>query len=70
MISWWIIVNGRHRGMQETPENLAALQQLLDASYAAAGPHLMSVHGDGKRLSADELCTELQGVSISDDESG
>ncbi len=50
--------------MQETPEDLEALQQLLDTSYAEAGPHLRSVHGDGTRLTAEEFCKELDGISI------
>ena len=30
--------------MRETPEEIAALQALLDRSYAAAGPHLLRIH--------------------------
>jgi hypothetical protein len=32
--------------MYETPEDLDALQALLDESYAGAGAHLLSIHTD------------------------
>ena len=38
--------------MLETPEELAALQDLLDASMAAAGPHLRDIITDERRLDA------------------
>jgi Pyridoxamine 5'-phosphate oxidase len=50
--------------MHETPEELNRLQQMLDASTAAAGPHLRSIGGDENRLSAPELCRTLQGMRL------
>ena len=36
--------------MLETPEELANLQSLLDASMATAGPHLRDIITDDRRL--------------------
>ena len=52
--------------MHETVAELKALQRLLDESHNAAGAHLGSVHGDGRRLSAEEVCTKLSGITIVD----
>ncbi|MFN3232632.1 MAG: pyridoxamine 5'-phosphate oxidase family protein [Alphaproteobacteria bacterium] len=52
--------------MRETADDIGELQTLLDASYANAGQHLRTVHGDGTRLSAQELCQELAGISVLD----
>lgn len=52
--------------MYETPEDLANLQALLDASYARAGAHLRSIWGPDSRLSAEALCGELAGVQVLD----
>jgi hypothetical protein len=38
--------------MFETEDDLQALQQLLDASYARAGSHLRSIWGEESRLDA------------------
>ena len=38
--------------MLETPEELGRLQDLLDASMAAAGPHLRDIISDERRLDA------------------
>jgi general stress protein 26 len=48
----------------ETPEELAHLQALLDASMAAAGPHLRSIISDERRLSAAELTARLGGMRL------
>ncbi len=48
--------------MLETPGEVAALQALLDESYAGAGAHLRSVIHDGRTLSAEELVAYLVGV--------
>jgi uncharacterized pyridoxamine 5'-phosphate oxidase family protein len=50
----------------ETPGDIAALQELLDASYARAGTHLRSIWGPETRLSAEALCVELAGVQVLD----
>ena len=50
--------------MHETPEDLAALQELIDRSYANAGPHLLRIHSPERRLSAEELAERLQGMCL------
>jgi Pyridoxamine 5'-phosphate oxidase len=50
--------------MHETPEELIALQNLLDASEAGAGPHLRSMISDERRLDAVALCERLQGMRL------
>ena len=50
--------------MHETPDELARLQRLLDTSAVAAGPHLRSIITDDRRLSAEKLCRQLQGMRL------
>ena len=50
--------------MLETPDELARLQQLLDASMAAAGPHLRGIISEERRLGAPELAERLQGMRL------
>lgn len=50
--------------MRETAEDLARLQALLDASYAAAGAHLREVITPERRLSAEQLPARLQGMCL------
>ena len=50
--------------MLETPEELAALQDLLDASMATAGSHLRGIIGDERRLSARQVTERLQGMRL------
>ena len=50
--------------MLETPEEMADLQALLDASMATAGPHLRDIITDERRLSAVELTERLQGMRL------
>jgi hypothetical protein len=52
--------------MYETDDDLRALQELLDASYARAGEHLRSIWGEDSRLDARRLCEELVGVQVLD----
>jgi hypothetical protein len=52
--------------MRESAEELRALQQLLDRSYARAGSHLRSIWSEDTRLPASELCEELAGVQVLD----
>ena len=50
--------------MHETPEDLTRLQKLLDESHAGAGRHLRSILTDERRLSAEEVSRELQGMTL------
>jgi pyridoxamine 5'-phosphate oxidase len=50
--------------MHERPEDLAALQALLDRSYAGAGAHLLSIHTPSRRLAAKQLSEQLAGVCV------
>ncbi len=50
--------------MHETPEEIAALQALLDRSYATAGPHLLRIHTPERRLTAEQLIDKLQGMRL------
>ena len=50
--------------MQETAEDLAALQQLLDASYASAGEHLLRIHTPERRLTAEQVAERLPGMRL------
>lgn len=50
--------------MHETPEDLAALQHLLDRSYAAAGPHLRSIITRERLLDAEQLARRLDGMRL------
>lgn len=50
--------------MLESPDELRELQDLLDRSMAAAGPHLRSIITEDRRLDADELCRRLQGMCL------
>jgi hypothetical protein len=50
--------------VQETAEDLGALQALLDRSYASAGEHLLRIHTPERRLSAEGLAERLQGMCL------
>ncbi len=50
--------------MHETPGDLAALQALLDRSYAGAGPHLAGIHTGGRRLPAAEVAARLRDMCL------
>jgi nitroimidazol reductase NimA-like FMN-containing flavoprotein (pyridoxamine 5'-phosphate oxidase superfamily) len=50
--------------MRETPSDLAALQELLDRSFASAGTHLLRIITPERRLSAEELSERLTGVRL------
>lgn len=52
--------------MHETPADLAALQDLLDASYARMGEHMRSIHTPERRVSAADLVQVLRGVRVLD----
>jgi hypothetical protein len=50
--------------VHETPRDLAALQALLDRSYAGAGSHLLSIHTAERRLGAEEVAERLTGMRL------
>ena len=50
--------------MHETAEDLAALKELLDRSYANAGEHLLRIHTPERRLTAEQVCERLQGMCL------
>lgn len=50
--------------MHETEADLAALQALLDRSYAAAGPHLLRIHTPERRLRAEQVAARLTGMCL------
>ena len=50
--------------MHETPEEVAALQALLDRSFDSAGEHYRRITSDERRLSAEQVCERLQGMSL------
>lgn len=50
--------------MHETPADIATLQDLLDRSYANAGPHLLRIHTPERRLNAEEVVARLTGMRL------
>jgi general stress protein 26 len=50
--------------MRETPEEIATLQALLDASRGRATGHLRSIITDERTLSAEELVQLLTGMKV------
>jgi nitroimidazol reductase NimA-like FMN-containing flavoprotein (pyridoxamine 5'-phosphate oxidase superfamily) len=50
--------------VHETPKDIAGLQDLLDRSHAAGGPHLRSIITSDRRLGAVELVERLQGMVL------
>ena len=50
--------------MHETDADLAALQELLDRSYASAGPHLLRIHTPERRLRAAQIAERLTGMRL------
>lgn len=50
--------------MRETPEDLVALQTLLDRSMARAGTHLARVLTPERRLDAAGVCRRLEGMRL------
>jgi hypothetical protein len=50
--------------VHETTEDIAALQRLLNTSYARAGAHLLSIHTPERRVGAERLCELLGGMCL------
>jgi hypothetical protein len=61
----WQVGSAREeRAMYETPEDLIALNELLDRSHARAGDHLRSIFTPERWIPADELVALLPGVQV------
>ena len=50
--------------MHETPEDLAALQDVLDRSYDGAGQHLHRIITPERRLTAEQVAERLTGMCL------
>jgi hypothetical protein len=50
--------------MHETRDDLDALQAVLDASYARAGAHLLSIHRPERRMTAQQMAERLTGMCL------
>ena len=50
--------------MHETAQDVAQLQELIDRSYADAGPHLLRIHTPERRLSAEQVAERLTGMRL------
>jgi hypothetical protein len=50
--------------MLETPDEIAALQELLDASHRSSTEHLREIINDDRTLSADALVALLTGMKV------
>jgi hypothetical protein len=50
--------------VHESPEDVAALQELLDRSYAGAGAHLLAIHTTERRLRAEQVAERLSGMCL------
>lgn len=50
--------------MYETAAEMAALQELLDASFDRASEHLTSIMTPERRLSAEQLVADLGGIAV------
>jgi nitroimidazol reductase NimA-like FMN-containing flavoprotein (pyridoxamine 5'-phosphate oxidase superfamily) len=50
--------------MHETDADIVALQELLDRSYDAAGPHLRDITTPERRVGARQLCEQLTGMVL------
>ena len=50
--------------MHESPQELERLQQILDESAAAAGPHLRGIIDEDRRVDAVSLCNRMPGMCL------
>lgn len=50
--------------MHESPEEIAALQTIIDESYQRAGSHLLSIHQPKWRIGASQVAEILKGVCV------
>jgi hypothetical protein len=50
--------------VHETPDDIAALQELLDRSYERAGEHLRGIITPERRMSAEQVAERLTGMCL------
>jgi hypothetical protein len=50
--------------MHERPQDIVRLQELLDRSYETAGAHLLSIHTEERRLTAEQVASRLTGMRL------
>lgn len=50
--------------MHERPEDLAAMQEVIDDSYASATSHLLGIHAPERRLDAAAVAAALTGMRL------
>ena len=50
--------------VEESPDDIRRLQELLDSSYAKAGRHLLSIHTPDRRSNAEEVVARLRGMCL------
>jgi Pyridoxamine 5'-phosphate oxidase len=50
--------------VHETPEDMLALEELLERSYASAGPHLRRIITPERRVEATDLVERLTGMRL------
>lgn len=50
--------------MYERPEDLVELQRVIDASFSAAGSHLLDIATAERRLDAEQLAQRLTGMRL------
>jgi hypothetical protein len=50
--------------VHESAADIAALQELIDRSYSAAGDHLLRIHNPERRLSAEQVAERLTGMCL------
>lgn len=50
--------------MHESTDDIRALQELIQRSYARAGGHLLSIHTLDRRLSAERVIERLTGMCL------
>lgn len=50
--------------MRETPEEVAALQELMDASYGRSTSHLREIVSGAHRLTAEQVLEQLTGMKV------
>jgi nitroimidazol reductase NimA-like FMN-containing flavoprotein (pyridoxamine 5'-phosphate oxidase superfamily) len=50
--------------MHENAEEIAALQELIDRSYARGGTHLQRIHTPERRLTAEQVAERLTGMVL------